>query len=82
MEAAIKKAKTELDTARKCTLNLKSDTDVLDRAIVARKKLYEKTVAKHQQTAERVGKVFLFLNLFVFVFATMGYKLPLKLFHD
>jgi hypothetical protein len=71
---SIRKANEELQHAKTCTLNLKSDTDVLDRALVARKKQYEKTIFKHRQIAERVGKVIRLAQLMEDAEFTKAYK--------
>ena len=54
---AKKDKEMELKVAQACTANLQEDTSILERAILAKEKSYEKTIQAHQSIAERVGKV-------------------------
>ena len=49
-------AKLELKDAEECTDNLKSDTNVLQRALVAKEKELDKCIRKHQKNANKLRK--------------------------
>ena len=49
-------AKLELKDAEECTDNLKSDTNVLQRALVAKEKELEKCIKKHHKNSKKLRK--------------------------